>query len=129
MPAKMFTSTTRSDGRDVIHSSTRMQPRRAAAHLAGANVAEVQRLSPARGQFVDQHHRQPGAGGDQADFAVRIELDIIEALAQLAVGIGIDARTGLDQRGDARLAFDRVQIDHHFRVARHTAGRRRRTAD
>ena len=44
MPAKMFTSTTRKRRarRDPLQHA--YQPRRAAAHLAGADVAEVQRL-------------------------------------------------------------------------------------
>jgi hypothetical protein len=100
-----------------------LQPRRAATHLAGADVAEVQRFSTARGEFIDQHHRQAGAGGDQADFSCRIEFDVIEAFAQLAVGVGIGFGARLDHCRNARLAFDRVQIDHHLGVARHAAER------
>ena len=58
-----------------------------------------------------------------------IELDVVETLAQLAVGVDIGFGPRFDQRGDARLAFHRVQVHHHLGVAGDAAERRRRTAD
>ena len=99
-------------------------PRRTAAHLAGADVAEIQRLHAARGEFVDQHHRKAGARGDQTDLAFRVDVHVIEALGQLAIGIGIGLRPCLDQRGDARLAFHRTKVHHKLRVTGNTPGGR-----
>ena len=99
-------------------------PRRAAAHLASADVAEIQRLHAARGEFVDQHHRKPGAGGDQTDLAFGVDVHVIEALSQLAIGVGIGLRPSLDQRGDARLAFHGTEVHHKLCITGDTAGGR-----
>ena len=99
-------------------------PRRVATHLARTDVAEIQRLHAARGEFVDQHHRKAGARGDQTDLAFRVDVHVIEALGQLAIGIGIGLRPCLDQRGDARLAFHRTKVHHKLRVTGNTPGGR-----
>ena len=104
MPANMFTSTARRRRPRRHPFQHAHQPSRAAAHLAGADVAEIQRLHAARGDFIDQHHRQAGTSGDQTDLSFRIEFDIVEAFRQLAIGIGIDRRPRRDQRRKAPAA-------------------------
>ena len=70
MPAKMLTSTTRTLGRSAIQPSVlirrvgspRSRPVRISRKFNG--------LPPRVGHLVDQHHREAGAGGDQADLAL-----------------------------------------------------------
>ena len=125
MPAKTFTSTARNDGRAVIHSSTRITRAGLPRIWPGADVAEIQRLHAPRGEFVDQHHRQAGAGGDQADLALRIKLDIVEPLDQLAIGIG--DRSAAAPRSARRCAAGvptASKIHHQLRVTGDAAGGR-----
>ena len=73
------------------------QAGRVVAQQAGPNIQEIQWLAAARGHLVDQHHRQAGAGGDKADLALRIDLDVVEAVVELADGVRIDRSAALDQ--------------------------------
>src|SRR5215831_14763522 len=93
------------------------------AQKPGADVAEVERLAATRRHLVDQHRRQSGAGGEQADLAFRIDLDVIEAIAQLAYRVGIDLGGGLDQPGNLGLALRGVKVDYELGVASDAAVR------
>ncbi len=46
-----------------------------------------------------------------------IDLDIVEAVRELARALGIDVGMPLQQRADRRLAHDRVVVDHELDVA------------
>jgi hypothetical protein len=93
------------------------ESRGVSAQKPGADIAEVERLAATRRHLVDQHHRQSGAGGEQADLAFRIDLDVIEAVAQLAHRVWIDFGRRLDLPDDLRLALRGVEVDHELGVA------------
>src|SRR5262245_35187256 len=59
------------------------KPGRIAAHLTGADVAEIRNAAAPCDEFVDQHHRKACAGCHQSDGALRIEVDEVEAFDNL----------------------------------------------
>jgi hypothetical protein len=93
------------------------EPRRVAAELARADIAEVQRPVPFSLQLVDELHAQPRAGGDEPDLTVGIDLDIVEPVRELAFVFRINVGVPLKQRADRRLADDRVVVDYQFDIA------------
>ena len=102
------------------------QARRVAAELARPQIAEVQRPQPGRRHLVHHCHGEPGAGGDQPDLAARVQFHVVEALPQLADGIGIgvgarqnEARTVRYLRGlirSTRWLNDPVNKDAAIRI-------------
>ena len=89
MPAKIFTSTIRTLGPRADRFKYPHQALRVAAKLTRPDVAEIHRPAAAGDQLIDQHHREACAGRDQADLSFRIDLDVVESVAELMVGVRI----------------------------------------
>ncbi len=77
------------------------------------HIAKVSGFHSTRGQFVDRHHRQPAPVDRRRPISRSDQLDIVEPLAQLAIGVEIDRRARRSAR-QSRLAIDGIQIDDHL---------------
>src|SRR4029450_4626399 len=93
------------------------EPRRIAAQLAGADVAEIEGSMAALRQLVEHLHAQARAGREEPDLAVGIDHDEVEAVVELERRLGVGFGATTDEIAQARLADERVVVNGELEVA------------
>src|SRR5262249_40031018 len=71
----------------------------------------------ARDELVDKLHGEPGARGDEADVAVAVELDEVEAVLELERHFRVERGTLFQDRGERVVAVERVLVNGDLGVA------------